>query len=249
MIDSYLSPTHQKSPHKSAQKSPQKSIHKSHRKLFSKTAQRHNHMYERCTAVWHENCGKMVQKEIRSLDKSINIKCPSGSIIVHQTIFNCIKNNYHRYLADKRMTGTFQEICRRKQMCKVDLPKLIQKINRFMNSLTNELNCQRKPKMWVIYSCLGGSDKTPLKQDHNHPDKCTGDKHENGVEKSIPSLGGWIHMKCPGGCLTIHKAVWGCRLESATQLRIVRDLCQGKDVCRIDPGKRLLGKYLFSSYL
>ena len=59
-------------------------------------------LYEACSEDFGKDCGEMFQKEIKSLDKNISLECSSGSIIVHQTIFNCIKNNYQRLEADKR---------------------------------------------------------------------------------------------------------------------------------------------------
>ena len=248
-IDSYHPPAHQKSHHKSPHKSGDKSLHKSSRK--SSTHRHHHRLYEACSEVFGKDCGKMVQKEIKSLDKNINIKCSSGSIIVHQTIFNCIKNNYHRYVADIRATNLFQRLCHKKQKCKLNLPKHVKKVGKFLDSSTkSKLICHKTPKMWLVFSCVGagGSNKTSdligTKHQH-HNEACSefADKKGNAIKKSIPSLGGWIHMKCPGGCLTIHKALWGCRYESSTQLRIVKELCQGKQVCRIEPGRRLLGPH------
>ena len=182
----------------------------------------------------------MFQKEIKSLDKNISLKCSSGSIIVHQTIFNCIKNNYQRLEADKRATNYFQQLCHKKQKC-----ELIEKMDEHLyNSLRSELLCQETPKMWLVFSCLGGSNKTSDLIGTGHNNKmCPQSAERKMIKKSIPSLGGWIHMKCPGGCLTIHKLRWGCRRESTAQLRIVRELCQGKETCRIDPGRRLLGPH------
>ena len=240
-IDSYQPPTHNESPHQTQNKSLQK----------SPTHHHHHRLYEACSEVFGLSdkvldCGKMFQKEMRSLDETVSIECSSGSIIVRQTIFNCIKNNYHRFLADKRATNRFQRICHKKVKCKLNLPEQIEKMYKHLhNSFSDELICHKKAKMWLVFSCLGGENKTSdlVGTGHQHHDHKTcsesAGRKGNIIKKSIPGLGGWIHLKCPGGCLTIHKVRWGCRYESTAQLRIVRELCQGKKTCRIDPGRRL----------
>merc|ERR1711974_380503 len=138
-------------------------------------------------------------------------------------------------------------LCHKKQKCELNLSKQIEDMHKHLyNSFKSELICHKTPKMWLGFSCLGGSNKTSDWIGTGQNNKIcpqSADKEVNMIKKSIPSLGGWIHIKCPGGCLTVHKVRWGCRHESTAQLRIVRELCEGKEACRIDPGRRILGPH------
>ena len=62
-------------------------------------------------------------------------------------------------------------------------------------------------KLWLVYSCDGGTDKTT-----SHSPKCgTGECRiggdDNKKQLDIPGCGGWADLVCHGGCLAIHKVV------------------------------------------
>ena len=56
------------------------------------------------------------------------------------------------------------------------------------------------------------------------------------------ALCGGVHMRCWGGCLTIHKVLFACRManNNPTQFAAVKGLCQGKEDCTVEPGALFL---------
>ena len=56
------------------------------------------------------------------------------------------------------------------------------------------------------------------------------------VQLDVPQ-GGWIKIRCAGGCITIYKVRYHCCLHGlepiAAQLSIANRLCKGKQSCDI----------------
>ena len=64
------------------------------------------------------------------------------------------------------------------------------------------------------------------------------------VQKDVVGCGGGIEMKCPGGCLTIHKTLYACKMRaesSAEQLEKVSALCGGKEECAVNATRKMFG--------
>ena len=105
--------------------------------------------------------------------------------------------------------------------------------------------------MWIVYSCDGGTDVTTTKRPGGG---CGGGGGGGGtcpekppgpmIQTDIPGEVGWISMRCPQGCLNIHKVLYACESgpPDQEQLCIVRNLCQRKESCFIQPGQKLFGK-------
>ena len=78
--------------------------------------------------------------------------------------------------------------------------------------------------------------------------RCSFLQYGNIFQKDIPGCGGWIDIKCKGGCISIHEVLYSCKEEAALnmepsfeQQKIVEDLCKGKESCRVKPSNELLG--------
>ena len=71
-------------------------------------------------------------------------------------------------------------------------------------------------------------------------------KNQSGEKKQEDTPGevGWVLMRCPQGCLTIHKVRYACDRGEGdeVQLGIVQERCQGKESCFLRPGKKLFYK-------
>ena len=64
------------------------------------------------------------------------------------------------------------------------------------------------------------------------------------VQKDVVGCGGGIEMKCPGGCLRIHKTLYACKMRaesSAEQLEKVSALCGGKEECAVNATRKMFG--------
>ena len=64
------------------------------------------------------------------------------------------------------------------------------------------------------------------------------------VQKDVVGCGGGIEMKCPGGCLRIHKTLYACKMRaesSAEQLEKVSALCGGKEECAVNATRDMFG--------
>ena len=60
----------------------------------------------------------------------------------------------------------------------------------------------------------------------------------------IPGCEGWVKIICTGGCITIHKILWGCLekpYSNKKQLEKIKEMCEGKSFCRVQPSIELLG--------
>ena len=74
--------------------------------------------------------------------------------------------------------------------------------------------------------------------------ECSENESGQMIQEDIPGEVGWIYMKCPQGCLTIHKVLYACKEgpPDQVQLEVVQNLCQGKESCFIRPGQKLFKK-------
>ena len=60
-------------------------------------------------------------------------------------------------------------------------------------------------KLWLVYSCHGGTDKTTTNSPNCGHGECREDVNKKQLD--IPGCGGRADLACPGGCLAIHKVV------------------------------------------
>merc|ERR1712236_28083 len=65
------------------------------------------------------------------------------------------------------------------------------------------------------------------------------------INKDVYGCGGWIDIWCPGSSIHLHKALWSCTERDLDimdlHLKKVRDMCEGKERCKIEPSNKLLG--------
>jgi len=141
-------------------------------------------------------------------------------------------------------------MCKGKERCKVE-PN---------NELLGDDGCPRKESkdmlMWTVYSCGGTEDKT------TNYTKCTDDVTQISTTKTPPTrkeckqgkeqvrdvygCGGWIDIWCPGSCINIHEALYSCTPRDKQSVKDLhskkaRDLCHGKERCKIQPTNELMG--------
>ena len=104
--------------------------------------------------------------------------------------------------------------------------------------------------MWLTYACDGGTDRTTINipaEDNGSgvekPGKCPEEKGPMKQE-DIPGIVGWANLECPGGCLTIYKVLFACPVGETDedQLKVIQELCQGKESCFLRPGENVFEK-------
>ena len=66
------------------------------------------------------------------------------------------------------------------------------------------------------------------------------------LQQDAVGCGGGIEMKCPGGCLKIHKTLYSCKIRnqsSPDQLKKVSDLCDTKEKCAVQASREMFGDH------
>merc|ERR1711974_138724 len=129
-----------------------------------------------------------------------------------------------------------KELCEGKENCKI-IPSQI---------LAQHAKCQKveERKLWVKYSCNGGQDVT-TKQSTQFCNSNTCTSTQVGIPKQVDvygHCGGFVHLACTGGCLKIDLVAFDCEMgtgSNPSQLRLVKELCEGKDNCKIIPSQIL----------
>ena len=104
--------------------------------------------------------------------------------------------------------------------------------------------------MWLTYACDGGTDRTttniPAEDNGTGVGKLGKCPEEKGPMKQedIPGIVGWANLECPGGCLTIYKVLFACPVGETDedQLKVIQELCQGKESCFLRPGENVFEK-------
>ena len=191
-------------------------------------------------AGWLNKCswkqsGKMVQHDIPSQGGSIHMKCSGGCLSIHKVLYAC-----KMAPTKKAQLKAVQKLCQGKEECNVKPGE----------KLFGKVTCKestKTPLMWIVYSCDSGTDETttniPGDGGGVEPGKCL-DEQGQMKQEDIPGIVGWVDLRCPGGCLTIHKVLYACQAAGPDkiQLEIVRKLCQGKESCFIQPGPKVFEK-------
>ena len=190
---------------------------------------------------WLNECsvdsGKMVQHDIPS-QGSIHMKCSGGCINIHKVLYACKKAPTKPAQLKK-----VQELCQGKEECIVEPGE----------KLFGKVTCKestKRPLMWIVYSCDGGTDETTTTipagggVTPGNEGKCDNKPAGEMKQEDVPGVVGWVYMKCPGGCLTIHKVLYACDAggPDEVQLEVVQKLCQGKENCLIQPGPKVFDK-------
>ena len=65
-------------------------------------------------------------------------------------------------------------------------------------------------------------------------------------QKDAVGCGGGIEMRCPGGCLKIHKTLYSCKMRdqsSPEQLKKVSSLCDTKEKCTVQASREMFGNH------
>ena len=76
-------------------------------------------------------------------------------------------------------------------------------------------------------------------------EKCKYKKSGKMIQKDVGFPGG-IEMKCTGGCLKIHKALYSCKMRdqsSPEQLKMVSSLCDYKEKCAVQARREIFGNF------
>ena len=187
-----------------------------------------------------EGSGKMVQHDIPSQGGSIHMRCSGGCLNILKVLYACKKAP-----TKPAHLKAVQKLCQGKEECNVKPG----------TKLFGRVTCRestKRPLMWIVYSCVGGEDETttiiPNGGSTGRPGnegKCLDQPEGPMKQEDIPGIVGWVYLRCPGGCLTIHKVLYACEAEpepDKVQKEIVQKLCQGKESCLIQPGLKVFDK-------
>lgn len=91
--------------------------------------------------------------------------------------------------------------CQGKRKCRIEVSR------KFFGNRECPGTDDSRMKLWLVYSCDGGSDKTTSLSPNCGSGECRIKRDGNKKQLDIPGCGGWAHLVCHGGCLAIHKVV------------------------------------------
>merc|ERR1711974_571971 len=184
--------------------------------------------------------GRRVQKDVRGgCGGWVKLKCTGGCLKVHMLVYDCKMTAS----ANPDQLRVVANNCDGKEECTI-VPE--NNADGSAGSLGQYSTCQTKEsrKLWLTYSCSGGEDLTTI----YNPPTCssnTCDSNQVGIPKQVDvygHCGGFIRLACTGGCLKIDLVAFDCEMGSGSnpsQLRLVKELCEGKENCKIIPSQIL----------
>ena len=81
-------------------------------------------------------------------------------------------------------------------------------------------------------------------QETDLPKKCSHRKKGPMNQADVPGCGARIELNCVGGCLTILKVLYSCKMRDQSvpeQLSKVKRRCENKENCSVEPSRKMFG--------
>ena len=127
---------------------------------------------------------------------------------------------------------TVKELCEDNDKCEVSATREM-----FGYEECPDKKLEEELNLWIVYRCDGGEDIIP-------PTKVCGDgKRGQMVQKDLNG-GDSLTIICEGGCIKIMKVLYSCKIRNssnASQLRIVKGLCEDKKKCKVSASRKIFG--------